>query len=391
MVKDLGMVVERDTNKSDAPNAETAELIRSINNRLKAGYMGVSVMKRNNRLYVRSSLFPPKPGSDKEKPHRQEVSLGAYANPAGLKYAEEQAKLIAGQLATRTFEWEPWLNSPPPSETVAYWISELKVEVLSGAAEITWRKDYESVLCKLPQDEPLKAWMLRKAIAEHPPNSKGRKRSAMACGRLAKLAGLEDANFSKLAGSYGVKLTAPRNLPDDQQILEWFERIPEYRDDRTPRGRDRWAFGMLAVYGIRPHELFSFDHEAFLSDPSWLVILPNTKTGARVQCGFMPEWVERFRLTDIPVYGSDGKDNATKGQNISRWFNAHGVPFHPYDLRHAWAVRCIHLGIDDTTAAKMMGHSTAVHQKTYQHWITSRDLKQVVQRAIAARDALLNA
>jgi integrase len=354
-----------------------AEQIKKLNGRLKAARLGVSIVQHNDKLYLRSSLLPPKPNSEKTTAHRQTIALSSNASVAGLQYAETQAKLIGGQLAMHTFSWEPWLKTPATSETVADWVRVLKGQVLSTCKEITWKKDYQYTFDKLPQNEALTVWMLQKLIADTAPNSKSRKRVATACNRLARVAGLEETDFRKLAGNYGIKSTAPRKLPSDEEILKWFEKID--------KPRDRWAYGMLATYGIRPHELFKFNVQEFQNDPTRLEILSDTKTGARVTWAFMPEWVEKFGLLTIPEYESKGKDNSTRGQNISRWFHAHKVPFHPYDLRHAWAVRCIHLGLADTIAAKMMGHSVAVHQQTYQNWLQGRDFENAVAIALQGR------
>ena len=69
-------------------------------------------------------------------------------------------------------------------------------------------------------------------------------------------------------------------------------------------------------------------------------------------------------------------------------FRRYEVGFSPYDLRHAWAVRTIHLGLPDTVAARMMGHSVAIHTRTYHHWITHRDQQQAVNTALARRPAV---
>ena len=61
------------------------------------------------------------------------------------------------------------------------------------------------------------------------------------------------------------------------------------------------------------------------------------------------------------------------------------LPLNPYDLRHAWAVRTIHIGLPDTVAARMMGHSVTVHTKTYHHWITRRDQQMAVDSALARK------
>jgi integrase len=360
-------------------STDISDKIKECNDRLQAGCLGVSILQRGQKLYIRSSLFPPKPGSDKTEPHRQEVATGCFASVAGLREAEGQARLISGQLQTHTFAWEPWSKVQLASEKpklVSDWISELKAEVLSVSQNVTWRKDYAYTLAKLPQDEPLTGWMLRKLIQETPMNTKSRKRVVTACNRIARLAKLEDAVFSNLSGNYGIKSTAERVLPSDKEIEKWYGKIT--------KARDRWIYGMLAVYGIRPHEIFWLDLEAFRFDQKKVRVLNPTKTGERWAYSFRPQWVEKFQLAEIQEVISKGRDNSTKGQNVGRWFNRHHVPFQPYDLRHAWAVYCIHLNVSDTIAAKMMGHSVAVHQKTYQHWLQSRDYEQAVAVAIGS-------
>ena len=68
-------------------------------------------------------------------------------------------------------------------------------------------------------------------------------------------------------------------------------------------------------------------------------------------------------------------------------FRRYDLPITPYDLRHAWAVRTIHVGLPDTVAARMMGHSVTIHTRTYHHWITRRDQQQAVDAALARQPA----
>lgn len=56
----------------------------AVNERLKAAKVGIKVRQKGNRLYLRGTL-PPKPGAEKQHPHQQDLSLGIYANPAGLE------------------------------------------------------------------------------------------------------------------------------------------------------------------------------------------------------------------------------------------------------------------------------------------------------------------
>ena len=46
-----------------------------------------------------------------------------------------------------------------------------------------------------------------------------------------------------------------------------------------------------------------------------------------------------------------------------------------------------HVGLPDTVAARMMGHSVAIHTRTYHHWITRRDQQMAVDAALARRSA----
>lgn len=62
--------------------------------------------------------------------------------------------------------------------------------------------------------------------------------------------------------------------------------------------------------------------------------------------------------------------NSNKGNRVSAWFKDRGVPFPPYNLRHAYAVRQIMYGLDLSIAARMMGHSVKEHTDTYHRWIT---------------------
>jgi len=73
------------------------------------------------------------------------------------------------------------------------------------------------------------------------------------------------------------------------------------------------------------------------------------------------------------------------GRRVAEQFRRYQMPFTPYDLRHAWALRTIHMGLPDTVAARMMGHSVTIHTRTYHHWITRRDQQQAVDAALARR------
>ena len=121
-------------------------------------------------------------------------------------------------------------------------------------------------------------------------------------------------------------------------------------------------------------------------------VLPTTKTGEHQVWPFHPDWVDRFDLialgqdrTALPHVQTDLRRTTLQqvGRRISEQFRRYGLPITPYDLRHAWAVRTIHIGLPDTVAARMMGHSVAIHTRTYHHWITRRDQQLAVDAALA--------
>ncbi|MFM7314887.1 MAG: site-specific integrase, partial [Cyanobium sp.] len=123
-----------------------------------------------------------------------------------------------------------------------------------------------------------------------------------------------------------------------------------------------------------------------------LRVLPTSKTGEHQAWPFLPGWVDHFGLDQLgdepgalPAVSTDLRRVTLKqvGQRVAEQFRRYDLPITPYDLRHAWAVRTIHIGLPDTVAARMMGHSVTIHTRTYHHWITRRDQQQAVDAALA--------
>jgi len=96
-----------------------------------------------------------------------------------------------------------------------------------------------------------------------------------------------------------------------------------------------------------------------------------------------------LRQVQLPPLNTDLNRTTLQrvGQQVSSQFRRYGLPFAPYDLRHAWAVRTIHFGLPDAVAARMMGHSIAIHTQTYHRWLTRRDQQQAVE-AVLSRSSL---
>ena len=266
-----------------------------------------------------------------------------------------------------------------------------------AGSRTTWSSAYLPYLRRLQQAAwelglPLTSapplWLLEQVLESYPTASRGRQQCGTSLAALASQLGISlPADWSERAGGYGLHVAQFRQLPNDQEILLWSERIP------NPGWR--LAYGLMATYGLRNHEVFFSDLSALASRGDRVIrVLPTSKTGEHQIWPFQPEWVDAFelpRLAEIkgllpPVRTDLGKTTLQQvGRRVAEQFRRYGLPLTPYDLRHAWAVRTIHLGLPDTVAARMMGHSVAINTRTYHHWITRRDQQQAVNAALARR------
>ncbi len=76
--------------------------LNQANGRLRAAKVGVTVEMKGNRLYLRAT-FPPKADSTKSSPFQQRLALGCHANPAGISFAEAEARKIGALLDCKQF------------------------------------------------------------------------------------------------------------------------------------------------------------------------------------------------------------------------------------------------------------------------------------------------
>ncbi len=341
--------------------------LEQINQQLKAANIGVRVRQKGNRLYLRATL-PPKPDSGKERSHQQEISLGIYANPAGFKRAKAEAIALGAALALKQFSWEPYLKVEIEApKLVADWVREFEIDyfdrrVRNPKSETTYDKDYRLTFRRLDPNATLTADLILEVIRTSQPDTRTRKRFCMALGSLAKFAGIE-VDLKRFKGSYSLKKTKARQLPEDSLIEEWREKIinPAWQ----------WLYGMLAVYGLRPHEVFHLDLERLAQREKGLRVLDG-KTGSRIVYPFPLGWWEQWRLWEVNLPPVTATSNCHYGNRVQQFLKRSQVPFRAYDLRHSWAVRTLHLGLDLTLASQQMGHSVQIHTQIYHRWISER-------------------
>lgn len=352
-------------------NLSISGRIEQANGRLRAANVGVVIEQHGDRLCLRATL-PPKPGATRSEPYQQRISLsnrGVRANPIGIKEAEKEASKVGALLACREFDWQPYLRSKDdPCKTLADWITSFEVDYFARRSrtpqsETTWQHDYLKIFNKLPLNVTLSVEVLKETILSTRPDSKTRKRAVMVLTALAKFADVE-VNFKSLVGNYSPRRVTPRDLPDDQAIATMFHQLPA--------GCWRWAYGVLATYGLRNHELFHLDFSKFP-----VLLVQEGKTGSRRVYPIYPEWATQWELENVDLPRCSGKTNSDLGNRVTAAFNRLNIPFRPYDLRHAWAVRSLEFGLDISLAAAQMGHSPQIHTNLYHHWIS----EEVHQRA----------
>jgi integrase len=382
------------------PGSSLDARITQVNQRLKAAKMGLQIERRGEKLNLRGT-FPPRPGSLRLKPSQQRLSLGLPATIAGLKQAEQEVKIIAAQLIQNTFDWHNYVYGTGWGRLdqlgLAQQIQAFEQHFLSDAgrkghpasAQTTWEFGYAPYLRKLEaiaQANPSLslAEAIYATVRSTDPQTRSRQVCCTALNAFATFLNLElPIELKSFWGTYGTSRTQPRELPSDDLILATWSTIP------NPSWR--FVYGIMAAYGLRNHEVFFSDYSAFAQPGKTptVQVLASTKTGSHEVWPFLPDWVDQLQLREVqlpPVQTDLDKTTLQRiGQLVTVQFRRYNIPFSPYDLRHAWAVRTIHVGLPDTVAARMMGHSVAVHTRTYHQWITRRDQQQAVDAALERR------
>lgn len=260
-----------------------------------------------------------------------------------------------------------------PLRTCGEWVGLLGRDYLNrGKSEGTWEGDYLKILKRLPMGELLTVAHLKSVVDSTKPNTKTRKRACMAVGALARFAQIP-YDPSPYAGNYGPNSVAPRVIPTEEQIEDY------WRSLKNPAWK--WVYGVIAAYGLRPHEAFFLDLAQVREKRPDLRVLEG-KTGPRTAYPFPPRWTTKFSLyrPKLPMVVTENRSHEAIGHSATAYFGEIGCPHKLYDLRHAYAIRMIDLGVRTTYAARYMGHSEEVHQKTYRRWLEERDAASEWQR-----------
>jgi integrase len=377
---------------------EFPEHLSQINHNFKLAGLGLQIEVRGQNLYLRGVL-PPKPQGKRFQAHQQRLNLREYADLIGLKRAEQQAKIICAQLIQETFQWqhytEPNINVVTDNSLLAaiarfeqyFWTTRGN----KASAQTTWKTAYAPYLGKLQAIVKTNAILsdselIYQTILSTTPDTRSRQICCTALKSFTEFLGLAlPFELQNLSGKYSYKSLKSRDLPDDETILKSYNLIP------NPQWR--FVFGVMATFGLRNHEVFFSDYSTLIhqarNQKATITVQESTKTGTHEVWGFRPEWIDLFNLREVnlpPLNIDLTKTSLQKiGQQVTRQFHRYHIPFSPYNLRHAWAVRTIHFGLPDAIAAQMMGHSIAIHTQTYHRWISRRDQQQAVDAAFSSK------
>jgi integrase len=359
---------------------KTEYTLEAVNDRLAQSRVKCKIMQRGEMLWAQAT-FPPKPGINRPRPYQQRISLGVPASDAGFRQAEKEARIIGAELAGKAFRWEKYIDPQrlPENRPVAQWTEEFKrwqMETNSLSAK-TWGNGYEPIFSRLPQDAPLTNDVLMALVRSIGADTRMRLEVCRVLQKLADFAKV-DADLLKFKGNYGPSKVADRDLPTDEAIAEWWHHIPN--------ARWQWAYGVMAAYGLRDHEVF------FCEWTSQGLQVLGGKTGPRlVHQPLYPEWAEAWDLQNIKLPRVENVeavyDDGRLGQRFAKQFRRYKVPFPPYDLRHCYGIRAsVTFEFPVTTAADLMGHSPDVHLKRYHKHIKLKQNQDATQRVMQRPD-----
>ncbi len=334
-------------------------------------------------LRIRKTLIP-RPGSKskKEKPHQQTLVLGLKATPAGIQQAIKDVCELEQMLAQRRFTWKAWFQYLRRTgalrslfqETVGEVIKKYEKHFLSIPPKPGQRRTQQQVwdteafhyLNQLPKTEVLSDEIVLEAITDVDATRAKRQKLCLWTRRLLEFAELDtELNFSELSGEYEIPPLKEGELPTEKEILEVYYTIPD------PEWQN--AYGLQATFGLRNHEVLLVDPSTIQGDNGayYIEVPENTKTGYRLAYALYPEYVEKFNLraAKLPQVNTEGKTLQEIGQEVTKAYRRLKMPFNPYILRHAWAIRAISFGLITGVAAKFMGHNETVHKVHYWRYL----------------------
>jgi len=335
-----------------------------------------SINVQRGRLYLLARV-PRRDGQPGLQ--QQRIALRLDDTPVNRRAAAKQLATLERQLADGSFSWAYWLDQAEGMtwrEAIAR-LHRARV-VLGRTSEATWEINYMGRLRQIPAGSQCNTASMAAALQRYDRGSCSYKELFYLLRHLAKLVAVP---FPEVP-SPTYREAAPVAVPTDEQIVAWVEGA----------GPAAWYFGMMATYGLRPHEI----EGAVLIDRDYCQVQDATKTGFRTVVPVPREWVERFRLHDRRLRPTLHGAAHDRPDMVAKWLSKElrrlGLPWRPYALRHAYAGRLWREGgsrLDIYTAARLMGHTPTQHAKTYRAHIQPHLVAEAAERALMGDPAPL--
>lgn len=340
-----------------------------LNARLRAGRHRCSVERRRAGLSLRATL------PERENPsarRQQRIPLELPAVYGSLPEAELRALELSRQLRGGTFDWSLWDSAAAPA---AFTISDFRDAAAALHASKyahhpergaeAWRKRWAWALAKLPARGPATEAVLLRAIRAQPSRSCARRDLGNILCQTARSLGMPTEALYAAYRGYGAAQLHERILPTDSAIETAVASV------HLPHWR--WTLGMLATYGLRPHEAAG----AEWLDDGWIRLGDDTKTGSRDVLPCPSRWVDLLELRTLPRPDSPARRLSPL---LTQALRRGAINLRPYDLRHAYAVRLMTHGVPPELGARLMGHSLQMHEATYKRWLEPARLRQALKR-----------
>lgn len=330
-----------------------------------------SVNVFRGRLYLLATL-PQRDGSPGLK--QQRIALRLDDTPVNRRIATKQLKTLEHQLGRGEFDWGLWHDNAPTGVTWREAIARLyrKKVTLGRTKETTWEINYMGRLRQINPTSRCTSSSIATALEKYDRSSCSYKELYYLLRHIAQLVSVPFPEVP-LPTYREAALVA---VPSDEEVIAWVE---------AAAGPTRWYFGMMATFGLRPHEIESSE----LIDRDYCQVQESTKTGFRTVVPLHREWVERFDLRHRKLRPTAG-GRTDQPDRVAKWLSKElsrklQLPWRPYALRHAYAARLWAVGganLDIYTAARLMGHSTQQHTKTYRAHIQPHHIAEAAERAL---------
>ena len=262
------------------------------------------------------------------------------------------------------FKEEYWESKGNPSEEEK--TSESKRTLISYTDQLRKLEKYNNL--------ELTPELLRTVIEEKSrPNTKPRQDMCKIFKRLGKLFFVESdlKEIDKIRGKY---VPSKRKRIDEDSVVEDIDKIRDHP-------KYGWLTAAVFIYGCRPNEAFSIVPQengiakavncpkAEKKSIKFPIALGLEKDNYKPDL-LIKRWnifdVQRDFYFDLENDLNDSEEMKKKVEAWTKWLKKNTVSsFGLVDLRHYWGIRSIYADLDIRTSCKSLGHSQAIHTKTY--------------------------